>query len=82
MGHRRRGTYSQLGIMNADVVNIAYGDGFYTQPDPKDPRTIYANSQSGRTYLVDLDTREEKGIRPVPADREGDRTGSTGARRC
>ncbi len=61
-------TYSQLGIMNTDVVNIAYGDGFYTAPDPKDPRTIYANSQSGRTYLVDLDTREEKGIRPVPPD--------------
>jgi photosystem II stability/assembly factor-like uncharacterized protein len=61
-------TYSQLGITNADVVNIAYGDGFYTAADPKDPRTIYANSQSGRTYLVDLDTREEKGIRPVPMD--------------
>jgi photosystem II stability/assembly factor-like uncharacterized protein len=60
--------HSQLGIMNSDVVNIAYGDGFYTQPDPKDPRTIYANSQSGRAYLVDLDTREEKGIRPVPAE--------------
>jgi photosystem II stability/assembly factor-like uncharacterized protein len=61
-------TFSQLGIMNSDVVNIAYGDGFYTIADPKDPRTIYANSQSGRTYLVDLDTREEKGIRPVPTD--------------
>ena len=61
-------TYSQLGITNADVVNIAYGDGFYTIADPKDPRTIYANSQSGRTYLVDLETREEKGIRPVPTD--------------
>lgn len=61
-------THSQLGITNNDVVNIAYGDGFYTIADPKDPRTIYANSQSGRTYLVDLQTREEQGIRPVPAD--------------
>lgn len=61
-------TYGQLGITNADVVNIAYGDGFYTIADPKDPRAIYANSQSGRAYLVDLDTREEKGIRPVPPD--------------
>lgn len=61
-------TFSQVGITNADVVNIAYGDGFYTVPDPKDHRTIYANSQSGRTYLVDLETREEKGIRPVPKD--------------
>jgi photosystem II stability/assembly factor-like uncharacterized protein len=63
-------TPSALGITNADVVNIAYGDGFYTQPDPRDHRVIYANSQSGRTYLVDFDTREEKGIRPVPMDRK------------
>jgi photosystem II stability/assembly factor-like uncharacterized protein len=61
-------TYSMLGITNNDVVNIAYGDGFYTIPDPKDPRVIYANSQSGRTYLVDAETKEEKGIRPVPTD--------------
>ena len=61
-------TSNLVGIMNSDVVNIAYGDGFYTQPDPTDPRYIYANSQSGRTYLVDLETKEERGIRPVPAD--------------
>ena len=61
-------TSGLLGITNMDVVNIAYGDGFYTAIDPRDPRTIFANSQSGRTYLVDLETREEKGIRPVPAD--------------
>ncbi len=61
-------TYSELGITNSDVVNIAYGDGFYTIPDPSDPRAVYANSQSGRTYRVDLDTSEERGIRPVPTD--------------
>ncbi|HEX2445065.1 MAG TPA: hypothetical protein VHJ77_14060 [Vicinamibacterales bacterium] len=61
-------TFSSLGIANPDVVNIAYGDGFYTQPDPRDARVVYANSQNGRTYLVDSDTREEKGIRPVPTD--------------
>ncbi len=63
-------TSSQLGITNADVVNIAYGDGFYTAVDPADPRVIYANSQSGRAYQVDLETREERGIRPVPKDPE------------
>src|SRR5262249_2618343 len=36
--------------------------------DPKDYRTVYANSQSGRTYLVDFETREEQGLRPVPKD--------------
>ena len=61
-------TSSLLGITNADVVNIAYGDGFYVAIDPRDHRTVYANSQSGRTYLVDLETREEQGLRPVPKD--------------
>jgi photosystem II stability/assembly factor-like uncharacterized protein len=61
-------TSSLLGITNADVVNIAYGDGFYVAADPTDPRTLYANSQSGRTYLVDVETREEQGLRPVPKD--------------
>jgi photosystem II stability/assembly factor-like uncharacterized protein len=61
-------TSSQLGITNADVVNIAYGDGFYVAADPTDPRTLYANSQSGRTYLVDVETHEEQGLRPVPKD--------------
>ena len=64
-------TPSTLGITNADVVNIAYGDGFYTQPDPRDHRVVYANSQSGRTYLVDFDTREE-GDPARPAGPEGD----------
>jgi photosystem II stability/assembly factor-like uncharacterized protein len=61
-------TSSLLGITNGDVINIAYGDGFYIEPDTKDPRVIYANSQSGRAYQVDMETREERGIRPVPKD--------------
>ncbi|MGQ0650306.1 MAG: WD40/YVTN/BNR-like repeat-containing protein [Gemmatimonadaceae bacterium] len=59
-------TYNGVGITNADVINIAYGDGFYTVTDPADPRYIYANSQNGRAYRVHLGTREERGIRPVP----------------
>lgn len=61
-------TYNGVGITNADVINVAYGDGFYTVTDPADPRYIYANSQSGRAYRVHLATREERGIKPVPAD--------------
>jgi photosystem II stability/assembly factor-like uncharacterized protein len=61
-------TYNGVGIMNSDVINIAYGDGFYTVTDPADPAYIYANSQSGRAYRVHLGTREERGIRPVPTD--------------
>lgn len=61
-------TYNGVGITNADVINIAYGDGFFTVTDPADPRYIFANSQGGRAYRVHLATREERGIRPVPAD--------------
>jgi photosystem II stability/assembly factor-like uncharacterized protein len=61
-------TYNGVGITNADVINIAYGDGFFTVTDPADPRYIYANSQNGRAYRVHLATREERGIRPVPPD--------------
>ena len=61
-------TYNGVGIMNSDVINIAYGDGFYSVTDAADPTYIYANSQSGRAYRVHLATREERGIRPVPAD--------------
>ncbi len=65
-------TSSSLGILNSDVVNIAYGDGFYVAIDPKDHTAIYAESQIGRLYFVDLITREEKGIRPVADDLEKD----------
>jgi len=61
-------TYNGVGITNADVVNIAYGDGFYSVADLADPRYVYANSQNGRAYRVHLATREERGIRPVPPD--------------
>jgi photosystem II stability/assembly factor-like uncharacterized protein len=61
-------TWNGVGITNADVVNVAYGDGFYTVTDPADPRYLYANSQGGRAYRVHLATGEERGIRPVMAD--------------
>lgn len=61
-------TYSQLGIMNCDVVNISYGDGFYAAIDPIDHTIIYNESQTGRLYCIDLVTKEERGIRPVPVD--------------
>ncbi len=58
----------KVGILNSDVINVAYGDGFQAAADPTDPRLVYANSQSGRAYVVDLETREERGITPVSAD--------------
>lgn len=61
-------TDEKVGILNSDVINVAYGDGFQAAADPTDPNLIYANSQSGRAYVVNLETREERGITPVSAD--------------
>jgi photosystem II stability/assembly factor-like uncharacterized protein len=61
-------TTALIGITGDDVLNLAYGDGFYATTDATNPRWVFANSQNGRAYRVDLETREERGIRPVPAD--------------
>jgi photosystem II stability/assembly factor-like uncharacterized protein len=61
-------TWRQGGIVNADITHLAYGDGFHANPDPSDPRFVFANSQNGRAYVVDLETREQRLIRPAPSD--------------
>ena len=59
-------TSALVGVTNADVINTAYGDGFYSTADRRNPRYVFANSQNGRAYRVDLETREEQGLTPVP----------------
>jgi len=61
-------TSKLIGITADDVLNLAYGDGFYATADLASPRYVYASSQNGRAYRVDLETREEKGIRPITSD--------------
>ena len=58
---------SRLGIVNDDWFSIHGGDGFEAQVDPKDPRTIYAESQDGNISRVDRISNERKSIRPLPA---------------
>ncbi len=45
---------------------IGGGDGFHTQNDPSDWRTVYCESQGGALMRVDAETRESKSIRPMP----------------
>jgi photosystem II stability/assembly factor-like uncharacterized protein len=45
--------------------NIGGGDGFHTQNDPQDWRTVYVESQGGAIMRVDVETRESKQIRPT-----------------
>jgi photosystem II stability/assembly factor-like uncharacterized protein len=46
--------------------NIGGGDGFHTQNDPRDWRTVYVESQGGAIQRVNVETRESKQIRPSP----------------
>ncbi|MFO7733869.1 MAG: hypothetical protein R6X21_09485 [Candidatus Aminicenantes bacterium] len=45
--------------------NLSGGDGFHTQNDPLDWRTVYAESQGGNIQRVNVETRESKSIRPM-----------------
>lgn len=48
--------------------NIGGGDGFHTQNDPTDWRTVYCESQGGSVLRVNVETREMKSIRPTQAN--------------
>jgi photosystem II stability/assembly factor-like uncharacterized protein len=61
-------TYYVQGISNDEWFRIGGGDGFYTQVDPTDPDTIYAESQNGYLFRLNLETGESKSIRPLPED--------------
>jgi photosystem II stability/assembly factor-like uncharacterized protein len=59
-------TFSKMGITNGDVLNVAYGDAFHVVVNPENPNELYAENQGGRLIYINLDTREEKYIKPVP----------------
>ncbi|GAB4184664.1 MAG: hypothetical protein Tsb002_07860 [Wenzhouxiangellaceae bacterium] len=54
------------GIRNAHWLEVAFGDGFDTIPDPDNSRRGYAMSQQGFLYRWNLDTAEGTAIRPPP----------------
>jgi photosystem II stability/assembly factor-like uncharacterized protein len=59
-------TYFVQGITNDEWFRIGGGDGFYAQVDPTDFNTIYAESQNGYLFRLNLKTGESKNIRPEP----------------
>jgi photosystem II stability/assembly factor-like uncharacterized protein len=58
---------SRTGIGNDEWRQIQGGDGFEAQIDPRDWRTVYAESQDGNIVRVDRVSNERKAIRPVAA---------------
>jgi photosystem II stability/assembly factor-like uncharacterized protein len=63
-------SFNPRGITNDDWYTIGGGDGFYAQPDPSDPNTVYTESQDGNVLRRNLVTGENKSIRPREQDGE------------
>jgi photosystem II stability/assembly factor-like uncharacterized protein len=57
-------TRTEHGITNADWFVTAGGDGFQSRVDPKDPNTVYAESQHGNLQRFNLATGESINIVP------------------
>jgi photosystem II stability/assembly factor-like uncharacterized protein len=63
-------TISTAGIVNADWIVTASGDGFVTHVDPEDPNIVYSESQYGGLVRYDKKSGEIMGIRPQEAKGE------------
>ncbi len=61
-------TRAKAGILNSDWVMIGGGDGFSCVFDPSDANTLYAESQSGDFYRINLTNGEMKSLRPQPPE--------------
>ena len=57
-------TLDSSGIQNSDWFLLGGGDGFYVQPDPSDPLTVYANSQTDMIFRFNGRIARSKSIRP------------------
>ena len=62
-------TWSSQGIRNADWYNIGGGDGFYAQIDPTDHTVLYAESQNGNVFRLNVVTGERLRVRPLERPR-------------
>ena len=58
------------GVGNANWMNIYFGDGFWTIPDPTDHNTAYAEYQGGNMGRIDLTTLKSVNIKPQQTARE------------
>jgi photosystem II stability/assembly factor-like uncharacterized protein len=61
-------TGTKEGIRNADWINLGGGDGFSNAFDPGEPGVVYAESQGGNVFRMDLRSGERKDLRPQPEE--------------
>jgi len=62
--------WENAGIRNLHWQEVGFGDGFDTLPDPENSRRGYVMSQGGMLSAWDLDTGEQRLIRPAPPSPE------------
>jgi photosystem II stability/assembly factor-like uncharacterized protein len=65
-------TRNHIGIVNADWVQINFGDGMYQQTDPTDPSIVYTESQGGNVVRLDRRSGDRKSIKPHPGEGESE----------
>ena len=58
--------WENAGIRNLHWQEVGFGDGFDTLPDPENSRRGYVMSQGGYLSSWDLDSGEQRLIRPAP----------------
>lgn len=58
--------WENAGIRNLHWQELGFGDGFDTLPDPENARRGYVMSQGGMLFTWDLDSGEQRMIRPAP----------------
>jgi photosystem II stability/assembly factor-like uncharacterized protein len=68
-------SWTTIGILNEHWSRLCGGDGFFTIPDPDDPRTVFSASQFLGLQRNDTKTWQSQALRP------GDPTGHIGGRR-
>ncbi len=60
--------WENAGIRNLHWQEVGFGDGFDTLPDPENSRRGYVMSQGGTLYTWNLDTGEQRLIKPAPPE--------------
>jgi photosystem II stability/assembly factor-like uncharacterized protein len=60
--------WSKDGITNGAGFNISGGDGAYCAFDANDPNLVYAESQGGTLFRIDLTNGFTKDLQPAPAE--------------
>ena len=60
--------WSKDGITNGAGFNISGGDGAYCAFDTMDPNIVYAESQNGTLFRLDLTNGETKDLQPAPSE--------------